>query len=451
MEPPRGRKLKQIGCGLDLRIGQRLRYGRFSRFPASVPLVDGMANWWHVTRPPSGSGLPAVMLEAGINAPAATAAGSAEGRVALLTLRSSPHKKGSAISPWEDVHRPDVGYSRYYGDNRADKGTQAHETLGNQRLLAAAELHWGDLHSRRAAPPVLVFEGFEYSGRAKGQVEFVGLGVVSRVELVVQQDSTTGANFTNYRYDLVLLDLSADDETVSWDWINARRDPSRTLADSLELAPQSWRAWVAGGTPLLERLQRNVVKTQIVPETEQRPKAGSKEAVILDAVIAHYRHSKHRFEVLADFVTGEILRGQGVSYRPGWITRGSGDGGVDFVGRIDLDPTGAFPSSRMVLLGQAKCEALDRGTNGKHIARLAARLRRGWIGSYVTTSYFSRRVQQEVLIDRYPVLLVHGGRLATVLSEEIAKTGKSIDELLDSLDASYDERLGWGDPDQVLF
>lgn len=433
-----------------MKIGERIRYGLVDRYPASLTEVDGLSNWWAVAQPPDGSGWPVVKLDAGINCPATVAVGTVEERVPLVALRSSPHKLGTAITPWQDIHRPDQGYSRYFGDNKAGSGRDAHETLGNQRMLRVAELHQGERSKRLSAPPMLLFEGFRHEGRAKGQLSFVGVGVVSRTELIVQRDPATGKSFTNYRYDLVHLDLSPEGDRLNWNWINARRDPATSLEDSLLRAPKSWQKWVEGGTAVLQSIQRQVVKAQVVSDADQRPVVGSEEHKILQGVRDHYHTNKHRFEAVADFVTGKVLSSQNIQYKPGWITQGSGDGGVDFVGRIDLDPDGGFPSSRLVLLGQAKCEASTRPTNGTHIARLAARLRRGWVGSYVTTSYFSRKMQEEILTDRYPIMLIHGGRIASVLHQHLLTTGLSLDEFLNTLDHSYHENIGWGDPEQVL-
>ena len=182
----------------------------------------------------------------------------------------------------------------------------------------------------------------------------------------------------------------------------------------------------------------------------QRPPRGSHEHSMLRDIQEFFSGKKHQFEVLAEFVVSELLREQGVTYRPGWITQGSGDGGFDFVGSVDLDPRGAFSSSRQVVLGQAKCEKLDRPTNGLHIARLAARLRRGWLGVYVTTSYFSIPVQREVLADRYPMMLIDGRRLAEIVRRYTSDSESSLQDLLEELASSYPRRLGFGDPELVL-
>jgi hypothetical protein len=324
-------------------------------------------------------------------------------------------------------------------------------TEGNARMLAALEQHHSnDPAVRVLALPILLLEGFSLRGRAKGQVRFQGLAVIQRAELLVQLDPATGGSFTNYRFDLVLLDLKHDDDEIDWRWIDERRDPSVAAGATLDRAPAAWRRWVAEGQPGLERLQRRVVKRRVVRPVDQRPVAGSAAESLLESVYRYYERRKHRFEVLADFIVAEVLRDQGVLYQPGWITRGTGDEGVDFVGLIDLDPAGGFVSSKVVLLGQAKCEKPNVGTNGLHIARLAARLRRGWFGAYVTTSFFSLKVQEEVFADRYPMLLIHGSRVAEVLHRHLAAAGAGVDEFLRSIDATYEQRLGIGDPEQVL-
>jgi hypothetical protein len=182
----------------------------------------------------------------------------------------------------------------------------------------------------------------------------------------------------------------------------------------------------------------------------QKPVKGSPEEKILTTIYDYYTLKKHRFEALAEFVAQEIFREQGVSYKPGWITQGGGDGGFDFVGSIDLDPFGLLKSSRQVVLGQAKCEKLTKATNGLHIARLAARLRRGWVGVFVTTSYFSIPMQREILNDRYPVVLVDGARVASVVRNYLVDNGTDLVTLLDELSEIYEDRIGFGDPDSVL-
>jgi Restriction endonuclease len=53
----------------------------------------------------------------------------------------------------------------------------------------------------------------------------------------------------------------------------------------------------------------------------------------------------------------------------------------------------------------------------KDASRLVARLGRGQYGLFVTTSYFTRQAQEEVLADRYPTRLLAGADLIGMMRE----------------------------------
>ncbi|MBK7928979.1 MAG: restriction endonuclease [Bryobacterales bacterium] len=92
-----------------------------------------------------------------------------------------------------------------------------------------------------------------------------------------------------------------------------------------------------------------------------------------------------------------------------WVTKRSGDGGVDFVCRMDVgDPADLLSRTSAVVLGQAKCIATSAAIGGHALARVVARLQRGWIGVFVTTGVFSRAAQLELAQDRYLVVLING-------------------------------------------
>jgi len=103
------------------------------------------------------------------------------------------------------------------------------------------------------------------------------------------------------------------------------------------------------------------------------------------------------------------------------------------------------------LLGQAKCEKANVPTNGNHIARTVARLRRGWIGAYVTTSFFSRPVQAEVIDDEYPIMLVGGAQVASTVEKAMFELGAhDVDAYLSELDRQYEERVRFRQPSEIL-
>ena len=101
-------------------------------------------------------------------------------------------------------------------------------------------------------------------------------------------------------------------------------------------------------------------------------------------------------------VTRLVIEDNGGRCSTGWLTLASGDGGYDFVLKTTLG-TNDLARLQIIMLGQAKCEKLTGHVNGKDIARLVARLKRGWVGAFVTTQTFSEPLQKEILDDNYPL------------------------------------------------
>jgi hypothetical protein len=122
---------------------------------------------------------------------------------------------------------------------------------------------------------------------------------------------------------------------------------------------------------------------------------------------------------------------------------------VDFVGRLDLGS--GFSKVKVILLGQAKCENPNKPTSGVHISRTVARLKRGWIGAYVTTSFFSEPMQREIIEDQYPLLMINGLELAREVLILLEKSGKhSLADYLDELDTEYLGRISARSPEEIL-
>jgi hypothetical protein len=426
-----------------MRIGETLRYG--APKDPGPPTVDGLTNFWHETVAPDGT---RTQLEAGIS-PIAVVRAVDGLRIPAILVRSSPHKAGSEITPWQDYFDPDHGHIRYFGDNKPPSRGGPEESPGNKALLEAFRLHQaGTAADRARAVPLVCFRGVPVGGVAKGHVQFCGVGVLWRAERVAQWDAKTTKSFANYVFDIVVLSLEVDNERLDWAWINRRRDPGASTTDCLRLAPQAWRDWVDGGAETLPRLRRSVARLRTVKPAEQLPVAGSREAATLQQVLGFYEGRKHRFEALAEVVAERVLRGQGADYRPGWITPPSSDGGADFVGRLDVGDR--FARTRLVVLGQAKCEG--GATGGLHLARTVARLRRGWLGVFVTAGYFSLPAQREVLDDQYPLVLVHGLRLAEeVIQLAFERHGSDVGTWLQAVDTTYEDRIQIRRPEEILW
>jgi hypothetical protein len=426
-----------------LRIGDVYRYSR--PYSPAPEYVDGLRNYFSVSFTP-GQKLP--LLEAGIN-PIQTVRSINGERCPAVLIRSSPHKVGSQTTPWQDVFDVDYGHIRYYGDNKkADR--QPHLAPGNAALLAQFKLHTSPEPAVRAtAAPIIFFRGVRQEARVKGNVQFQGFGILTTVQLVTQLQRRSSGYFTNYLYECCVMSLTDDDEVFNWDWVSARRDPICSNEQALRNAPASWRLWVREGTPAIERCRRRVSRLMTTSSAEQKPPPGSAEERILNEILAFYCNKKAQFEALASVVTGSILRRTGACYREGWITPASSDGGADFVGRIDLGS--GFGRTSLIVLGQAKCEEPSQATGGNHIARTVARLRRGWVAAYVTTSYFSDPVQREIIEDEYPILLVNGAQLAHEVSLLQHSGGyPSVTALLESVDSRYETLKSVRRPHEIL-
>ncbi len=164
-------------------------------------------------------------------------------RKPAVLLRTSGHKAGSEATPWHDHIDLSAGSALYYGDKRPDDGkTRPDEPSGNRALLSQTILHKSSSRDDRLrAAPLLTFTAQAAEGSSKGHVRFEGVGVITRTELVSQTDRQ-GRPFSNYRIESALISLAQEGEVLAWEWIDARRDPSLNIEESLAYAPQGMEA-----------------------------------------------------------------------------------------------------------------------------------------------------------------------------------------------------------------
>lgn len=431
-----------------LRQGMSYRWPRLDHAPVDLPTIDGVPNWFWVTD--SGREMErGLRPQAGIWNPRRVPRGE-HTQIPLIICTTSPHKSGTGETPWADIMRPDEGYVVYYGDNKNPAVREATSVRGNRTMLEAMRLQHSSLPGERMlAPPILVVTAHGPAGPGKGYRRVEGLGIVTRAEVISQRHTGQSLAFQNLRFELAIIDLRDDADEIPMSWLNLRRDPESSLAAQYEAAPSVWKRFIKEGVAIVDKLRRNVLRSMVQPTGSQLPARGSVLEDLLIRTISYYDFTKHEFEYAAARIVERVLDDQGVNYRTGWITPRSGDGGYDFVGRIDFDPAGGFPSSRQVVLGQAKCERSP--TSGKDLARLAARLRRGWHGAYVTTANFTPRVQQEIISDKYPLLMVPGLRVASIVKDELDLTGKTLHDYLMSLPERFETSgIGLSDVETVL-
>ena len=431
-----------------MRIGDIFRYPQ--KKDKEKKEIDGYPNFSFYTAFPDKK-FPLVMLESGIN-PIGKIKDKSISRTPAILTSSSPHKTGSSDTPWQDFYNVSKGHIRYFGDNKSlDK---PEEKSGNKALLSQLKIHnSSDPDIRKNACPIIFFKRVPVKNKLKGYVEFNGFGVITNAERIVQHNRKTGKDFVNYSFDFAVLDMSKENEEFNWEWINFRRDKDKSIEETLTKAPSAWKDWIKNGNNNLEKIRRNVSKLQILSTLEQKPESGSKELKILEEIYNFYSKTdayKKRFENLASKVAEHLIKKSTPSYKAGWITRGSGDNGIDFTGRMDIGS--GFGSAKVIVLGQAKCEKTDKPTGGIHIARTVAKLRRGWLGVYVTTSYFSEKVQVEIIEDKYPILLINGKILSQEVKEIFHEQGyKNVKEYLKDIDLEYEGAIKYRDPEEILF
>jgi hypothetical protein len=423
-----------------LQIGQTLRYPRAQEQPEEY--LDDYLNFrWLAAY----EGVGGFQLESGINTPKAVKGADKLLRRPAILISSSPHKRGSTETPWQDFFDPDNGHIRYFGDNK-DPGKDPAKAPGNKALLAAFQsAHSHDPNQRAQTPPLLFFER-----KRKGYLAFQGFGVIQSVDLRTQWDNKNQRSFTNYVFDFTVFNMEAEHDVFDWNWIRSRRDTRLSLRETNDQAPKSWQEWISKGANFLTRARRRVSKLNIEKTQDQRPLPGSEEEAVLQEIYEYYEGRKHEFEALAEVIAEKVIGARMPGYEKGWITAAGGDGGTDFVASVRLGSD--FSSTRIIVLGQAKCVALNSPTHGNHIARTVARLKRGWVGVFVTTSYFSEPVQQEVIEDSYPIVLVHGKRIAEEVIKIVHDDDRyaKIGDLLKELSTEYPERIRQGQPEELL-
>lgn len=431
-------------------ISEVLRYARDPDLTALY--VDGHRNYHQLTSAP-GRLDPRLLLESGISQPAEVA-GTDGPRRGVIAIRSSPWKAGHDTNPWHDEFDVDHGHVRYYGDHKFSTGGMPGATRGNQIMLEAWRTHAGlERAERLAAPPLMLFRtvpapGLDGRTRRKGHVEFCGAAVIDRLEHIVQRDSK-GRSFPNLVLDLTVINADDSGDRVDWRWIDDRRNPSLTAEEALRYAPAGWRVWVEYGRVALPRAQRRVLSSRLRTVKDQRPVPGSSDADVLERVYRFFDGRKHSFEHLAARVAEDVLAAGGSGYRRGWLTSAGGDGGLDFVGRLDVGTPPAYTS--LVVLGQAKCVDPKTAINAEQVARVVARLQRGWVGVYVTTGVFSRSAQIEILDDHYPLVQIPGETLAAVV-RRLAYTahGGNVDEMLVATLRDYPQAVTHRRPEEIL-
>lgn len=320
----------------------------------------------------------------------------------VLITRKISHRW---YNPWEDIIDYSTGTIFYWGDAKFDSKKNYSEFRGNKHLIKAFEKILEN--SMPEVPPILHFSKVE-----SGVVKFNGLCALTNLELTWFEDK--GNPVKNYRCELAILDA----EKVDIAWLHDRAK-CRDLKKINDNAPKVWKDYVKGNIRKLD-----IWSKSIFTKEEQLPPENSNEAVLLQRL---HKLTPTQFEA----VVVELFRNLPHVNHKIVRTRPTADGGFDFYGQFSIP----YPVKYDIeFLGEAKKFACNSAVQPKHVSRLVARLNRGQFGIFVTTSYYTRQTQKEVLEDGYPVKLFSGNDLVNILQElRLVENGKIKKEWLETV------------------
>ena len=315
---------------------------------------------------------------------------------AAIILVTHERSRGSASNPWEDLIDLPHGRIVYWGD--AKRGQRSiDEFIGNRAMRAAHDQVLDD--NVALIPPVLHF-----SKPSTGMVRFNGLCVIDRLELTWFEEK--GHPVRNYRAHLTVL----DEPTLDPAWLH-RRMTATTLTDLSGDGPAAWQRYQAG---YVDRLR--IWAASIRDPRSQLPETGSRDSAILEQLTTM---NPTEFEAATVAMFRELDDVQHNITR----TRPTADGGFDFFGQFTLPPPLRY---EIDFLGEAKKFARRTPVSPRYVSRLVARLARGQYGIFVTTSYFTKQAQEEVVADGYPTTLIAGADIVRMMREMRIARGSEI-------------------------
>lgn len=297
---------------------------------------------------------------------------------------------------WPDRLDIEQGVFTYYGDNRLP-GNEIHQTrIGGNRLLREV---FSNLHSskRNGIPPFLCFEHvFDPSASMK----FLGLAVPGALGMSSLEDLAAvwrvkgDKRFQNYRATFTIL----KEDVIAWEWLD---DLVQGMAPSESAhCPPSWKRWVSTGIPdalRCEKKQSPRTKTDQLPSTQAESDVLNKLLTLTD----------REFE----FAAKELLLIMDRRFMNLEVTRPSRDGGRDIVGEYRI----GHELHEVLLSCYAEAKRWTAGVGVKPLSRLISRIKHRDFGVFITTSFFNEQVQQEIIDDHHPIVLVSGGDIAKLL------------------------------------
>ena len=244
------------------------------------------------------------------------------------------------------------------------------------------------------------------------------MALPATADLVAVWKTSKGQRFQNYLATFTILDAPVIDRA----WLNDLQT-GRSLTPN---APDAWSTWVRKGQYRALTAESTTVireKPAQIPDTETK-------AAILDTVWKHFKDAPRAFEGFA----ARLFQMHDPRVIIDEITRPSGDGGRDAVGKylLGLNDDPVYVEFSL----EAKCyrphspshTANSVGVN--QVSRLISRIRHRQFGVLVTTSVIGRQAYEEVREDGHPIIFFCGKDIADILTMRGFNTPELVNDLL---------------------
>jgi hypothetical protein len=314
---------------------------------------------------------------------------------------------------WPDSLDEETGVFTYYGDNRSPGDLHSTHLGGNSLLKEVFDkLHSGE---RNSIPPFLCFESKQTSSGS--YMQYLGLAVPGAVGISPMEDLVAvwkrrDKRFQNYKSTFTIL----LENRIKWEWLDDL--VNNVKATDSSHCPSTWELWVNNGKiSALKCTSRPFPRSK----NDQIPMDAT-DKMLLDRI---KKISDREFE----YVAKELLYMLDSSFTDLELTPPVRDGGRDVIGFYRVGKTPCL--TRLTVYAEAKKWSGSVGV--KPVARLISRIKHRDIGVFITTSWYDKQIQQELIDDKHPVILVSGKEIISILKENDINTVEKIEKWLQNV------------------
>lgn len=349
------------------------------------------------------------------------------GKYAYLILYTSMEE-----IEWPDYLEERTGVFRYYGDNRTpgkyitDTKKKGNLILENLFSILNENTNLKDM------PPIFVFKK---TGNGR-DVKFLGMAAPGNPHIMPGKDlvpfwrEVNGKKFQNYEAYFTLLDTGKT--PISRDWIKSLIND---FDNSLKNAPAAWKKFIKEGRNGILPLKKSS-DFKIPNKYEQLSGSDEEGRRCVDYIRFHYDSYPQGFEECAT----SIIQLMDSNFKEFSFERTWRDGGRDIIGRYTLNTGGKINNSLSADCAlEAICYGIHRGVGAKEMSRLIDRVQYHKFGIMITTGYVDKETYSEVVDKEYPIIIVTGSDIASILGKNSINS-LNMEKWLDSVDTDITKK-----------